>query len=88
MRPSLKQIREIIEVVLQDHSLARLRIRRRYKESEIYTALIMFSQELGLSSDDWFALLSIFRSRVLRDDLKIMARLSEGQKERLPPPQF
>ncbi len=89
IKPTLSQTKELVQMILQDPGLARFRLGKiRIQENEIYWGLITFSDELKLTSTEWFILLSTFRSRVLRDDLRIMAKLSEKQKDQLPLAKF
>lgn len=60
----------------------------RKTEPEFLAGIIEYSEKLWLTSDEWFDLLCKFPQRVLRDDLRIMSRLSENQLKRLPPPLF
>ncbi len=89
MALSLSETKALIIEILRDSGRGRRILAEKSRgtggmESEFYSALQEYSEELKLNSDQWFILLSIFRGRVLRGDLKIMAKLSENQKANLP----
>lgn len=69
-------------------SLAKALSDLKRTEPELLAAIIEHSRELRLNSDQWFDLLSKLPQRILRDDLRIMSKLSENQKNRLPPVLF
>lgn len=82
---SLIQTKELVGEILLDPDLGRDVLSRgslqtEHREPEFYSALVQFSAQLNLTANEWFVLLSIFRGRILRDDLKIMGKLSENQR--------
>lgn len=69
-------------------ALARKLIVFAKTEAQFIGGLVTHCKNLNLSSEEWFQLLSTFRFRVLRDDIEIMSRLSENQRNKLPPAVF
>ena len=91
MTLSHDETKGLIELVLaadperaRDILNARLKIVGR-GEPEFYAGIIEHGPTMKYTSDQWFDLLSRVPTRVLRDESKLMNKLSETQRQNLPP---
>lgn len=57
----------------------------RSKEGRFYEGIIKHADGLGLSSEEWFELLSRLPIRILRSELRLSRYLSWEQQATLPP---
>lgn len=57
-------------------------------EPEFYMGIIEHIPYLDYSSDQWFDFLSKIPNRIFRDEIRIMNKLSENQRKKLPPSVF
>ena len=63
-----------------------IRLRRMgRKEPEFYAGVIKHCPDLEFGEDQWFDFLSKITNRGLRDESRIISKLSERQREALPP---
>lgn len=58
------------------------------QEPEFYMGVIEHHVHLQYTSEEWFDFLSKIPNRIFRDEIRIMNKLSEAQREKLPPTIF
>ncbi|MGE4132741.1 MAG: hypothetical protein AB7F86_13945 [Bdellovibrionales bacterium] len=64
-------------------------LRRRNKsEPEFYASVVEHLNGLRYSSDHWFDFLTKITNRILRDEVRLISKLSDNQRIRLPPATF
>lgn len=91
MALSYEQTKVLMERILNaELSEARSILRNRLsilekREPEFYTSVIQHCPSMNFSPEEWFDFLSKIPTRVLRAERQIMNKLSESQREKLPP---
>lgn len=91
---SRSETQQLFELVLSlETKSARSALNSKLKsiertEPEFYMSVIQHSQDLNCSPEQWFNLLSKIPNRVFRDEIIIMNKLSESQRNALPPALF
>jgi hypothetical protein len=55
------------------------------QEPEFYASIIKHGPGMQLTPEEWFDLLSKIPTQLLRDERQLMNKLSESQREKLPP---
>ena len=53
-------------------------------ETEFYAGVIEHGSGMGFSSEQWFDFFSKIPNRLFRDEDRLMRKLSESQRERIP----
>ncbi len=90
MRMSYNETRELIDFVLKgDPKNVRILLHQTLKErgrteAEFYAGIVEHSPAMGLSSSQWFEILSRLPNRLLRSQLNVSSLLSEEQLRHLP----
>lgn len=92
MTLSFEQTKDLIQRVLSDDpNTARDRLHFVLagiggSVPEFYGGIVKHGPDMGLTSEQWFELLSRLPNRLLRSQLPLDRILSENQRLKLPPP--
>ena len=86
-----EQTKVLIEEILKTHprrvrrALRNILIEMKSREPEFYERVIKHGPSMTFSSEEWFDFLSKIPTRVFREERQLMNKLSESQREKLPP---
>jgi hypothetical protein len=88
---SYNETKQLIALVLEDpRDQARIKLSDALKllgrnEGEFYSGIVEHGSAMGLTTEQWFELLSRLPNRILRSQLNLNGILSEHQIKQLPP---
>ena len=91
MSLSFQQTKVLIEYILESKpEMARQVLRSeldriKSREPEFYESVIEHGRDMVFTSAQWFDFLSKIPTHVLRRERQLMNKLSEAQREKLPP---
>ena len=91
MALSYEQTKVLIDGVLSANRKDARTVLRRFlqrmssHEPEFYESVIKHGPNMVFTPEEWFDFLSKIPTRVFRDERQLMNKLSESQREKLPP---